>query len=70
MKIRKPEKIGNLGAENLDPMFPQTFTVPQKKVEHSFKNVVGIVFFVVLAGNDKQTEIADLAVNAIGELSK
>jgi len=32
-------------------------------VWHLLKDIVGIVFFAVLAGNDEWTEIADFAVD-------
>ena len=42
----------------------------QEKVKHPLKDVVGIVFFAVLAGNDEWTEIADFAVDEKETLQK
>ena len=35
----------------------------QSKVKHSFKDILGIVFFGVLAGNDEWEDIYDFAVD-------
>ena len=73
------EEMRNLGVDNLDHMFLENFTRhasqltdirQQKKVKHSVKDVVGIVFFAVLAGNDEWTEIADFAVDEEETLRK
>lgn len=42
----------------------------QVKVKHLLKDIVGIVFFAVLAGNDEWTEIADFAVDERETLAK
>lgn len=64
------EEIRGLGIEDLDKMFMQEYleqaeqltdTRQQAKVWYSLKDVVGIVFFAVLAGNDEWTDIADFA---------
>ena len=66
------EELRGLGIEDLDKMFMEEYLMradqltdsrQQLKVRHSLKNVVGIVFFAVLAGNDEWTEIADFAVD-------
>ncbi len=66
------EEMKNLGVDNPDHMFIEIYTRharqltdtrQQEKVKHSLRDVVGIVFFAVLAGNDEWTEIADFAVD-------
>lgn len=66
------EEIRGLGIENLDRMFMQEYleqadqltdTRQQAKVWYSLKDVIGIVFFAVLAGNDEWTDIADFAMD-------
>ena len=56
------EEMRNLGVEDLDHMFLEIYvgqasqltdTRQQEKVKHPLKDVVGIVFFAVLAGNDE-----------------
>ena len=42
----------------------------QAKVKHSMKDVVGIVFFAVLAGNDEWSEIYDFALDEREVLEK
>ena len=42
----------------------------RKESPTSLKDVVGIVFFAVLAGNDEWTEIADFAVDEKETLQK
>ena len=69
----------SLGIENLSQMFLQIYSEQacqltdsrqQKKVKHPLKDVVGIVFFAVLAGNDEWTEIADFAADEKETLHK
>lgn len=64
------EEIKNLGIDGLDQMFMEIYagqacqltdSRQQKKVQHPLKDIMGIVFFAVLAGNDEWTEIADFA---------
>lgn len=73
------EEMKNLGVENLDHMFLEKYveqasqftdTRQQKKVKHPLKDVVGIVFFAVLAGNDEWTDIADFAEDEKETLQK
>ena len=73
------EEMRNLGMDNLDHMFLEIYaeqasqltdTRQQKKVLHPLKDVVGIVFFAVLAGNDEWTDIADFAVDEKETLQK
>ena len=73
------EEMRNLGVENLDHMFLEIYaeqasqltdTRQQKKVQHPLKDIVGIVFFAVLAGNDEWTDIADFAVDEKETLQK
>ena len=73
------EEMSNLGVENLDHMFLEIYvgqasqltdTRQQKKVKHLLKDVVGIVFFAVLAGNDEWTDIADFAADEKETLQK
>lgn len=73
------EKMRNLGAENLDHMFLEIYaqqtsqltdTRQHKKVKHLLKDVVGIVFFAVLAGNNEWTDIADFAADEKQTLQK
>ena len=69
--IRVEELMG-LGIKDLDKIFMEecfmqagqfTDSRQQAKVRHSMKDIVGIVFFGVLAGNDEWTDIADFAVD-------
>ena len=73
------EEMKNLGVENLDHMFLEVYaeqaslltdTRQQEKVKHPLKDVVEIVFFAVLAGNDEWTDIADFAVDEKETLQK
>lgn len=73
------EEIRGLGIENLDRMFMEEYleqadqltdTRQQAKVWHPLKDVIGIVFFAPLAGNDEWTEIADFAVDEKETLEK
>ncbi len=66
------EELRILGIEGLDRMFMEEYlsqadqltdSRQQTKVKHSLKNIIGIVFFAVLAGNDEWTEISDFAVD-------
>lgn len=66
------EEMRGLGIEDLDRMFMEEYllqadhltdTRQQAKVRHPLKDIVGIVFFAVLARNDEWTEIADFAVD-------
>lgn len=66
------EEIRGLGIEDLDRIFMEEYleqagqlTDPrqQAKVWYPLKDVIGIVFFALLAGNDEWTEIADFAVD-------
>lgn len=73
------EEIRGLGIEDLDRMFMQEYleqasrltdTRQQAKVWYSLKDVIGIVFFAVLAGNDEWTDIADFAMDERETLKK
>lgn len=73
------EEIRGLGIEDLDRIFMQEYleradqltdTRQQAKVWYSLKDVVGIVFFAVLAGNDEWTDIADFAMDERETLKK
>ena len=73
------EEMRNLGVEDLDHMFLEisarqasqlTDTRQQQKVKHPLKDVLGIVFFAVLAGNDEWTDIADFAADERETLQK
>lgn len=73
------EEMRNLGVEDLDHMFLEIYvgqasqltdTRQQEKVKHPLKDVVGIVFFAVLAGNDEWTDIADFAADEKETLQK
>lgn len=66
------EELRGLGIKNLDKIFMEEYLMQadqltdsrqQTKVWHSMKDIVGIVFFGVLAGNDEWTDIADFAVD-------
>lgn len=66
------EELRGLGVEGLDRLFMEEYlsqagqltdSRQQVKVRHSLKDIIGIVFFAVLAGNDEWTEIADFAVD-------
>ena len=73
------EEMRNLGVEDLDHMFLEIYagqasqltdTRQQEKVKHPLKDVLGIVFFAVLAGNDEWTDIADFAADERETLQK
>ena len=73
------EEIRGLEIKDLDRMFmgeyleqaeQLTDTRQQAKVWYSLKEVVGIVFFALLAGNDEWSEIADFAVDEKETLKK
>lgn len=66
------EELRGLGIKDLDKIFMEEYLIQadqltdsrqQAKVWHSMKDIVGIVFFGVLAGNDEWTDIADFAVD-------
>ena len=66
------EELRGLGIKNLDKIFMEEYLMQadqltdsrqQAKVWHSMKDIGGIVFFGVLAGNDEWTDIADFAVD-------
>ena len=66
------EELRGLGIKDLDKIFMEEYLIQadqltdsrqQAKVWHSVKDIVGIVFFGVLAGNDEWTDIADFAVD-------
>ena len=68
-----------LGIEGLDLLFLEQYmeeaehltdSRQQAKVKHSMKDVVGIVFFAVLAGNDEWSEIYDFALDEREVLEK
>lgn len=73
------EELRGLGIEGIDRMFMEEYLMQadqltdnrqQAKVKHLLKDIVGIVFFAVLAGNDEWTEIADFAVDERETLEK
>ena len=73
------EEMKKLGIEGLDKMFMNEYlqqadqltdSRQQVKVKHSLKDIVGIVFFAVLAGNDEWTEISDFAIDEKETLKK
>ena len=73
------EEMRRLGIEELDKMFmveylkyaeQLTDSRQQEKVKHLLKDIVGIVFFAVLAGNDEWTEISDFATDEKETLEK
>lgn len=73
------EEMRGLGIEDLDRIFMEEYlrqadqltdTRQQAKVWHRLKDIVGIVFFAVLARNDEWTEIADFAVDEQETLKK
>lgn len=73
------EEIRGLGIEDLDRMFMEEYleqadqltdTRQQAKVWYSLKDVIGIAFFALLAGNDEWTEIADFALDEKETLKK
>ena len=73
------EEMRGLGIEDLDKMFMEEYLLQadqltdprqQAKVRHLLKDIVGIVFFAVLARNDEWTEIADFAVDEEETLKK
>ena len=66
------EEMRCLGIDGLDRMFMEEYTRQadlltdtrqQAKVQHSIKDIMGIVFFAVLANNDEWTDIADFAAD-------
>ena len=66
------EELRRLGIKDLDKIFMEEYSIQadqltdsrqQAKVWHSMKDIVGIAFFGVLAGNDEWTDIADFAVD-------
>lgn len=66
------EDIRESGIEGLDLLFMECYmeqaemlsdSRQQEKVKHSLKDIVGIVFFAVLAGNDEWTDIYDFAID-------
>lgn len=73
------EELRGLKIEGIDRMFMEEYLMQadkltdnrqQAKVKHLLKDIVGIVFFAVLAGNDEWTEIADFAVDERETLEK
>lgn len=73
------EEIRNLGIEDLDSQFFDSYldqaaqltdSRQQAKVQHSLKDIIGIVFFAVLAGNDEWIDIAEFAVDERATLKK
>ena len=73
------EEIRGLGIEDLDRMFMEEYLEQagqltdirqQAKVWYPLKDVIGIVFFALLAGNDEWAEIADFAVDEQETLKK
>lgn len=73
------EEMRGLGIEGLDLLFLEKYmeeaeyltdSRQQAKVKHSMKDVVGIVFFAVLAGNDEWSEIYDFALDEREVLEK
>lgn len=73
------EEISNLRVDGLDHMFMEIYSKQacqltdsrqQNKVKHSLKDIIGIVFFAVLAANDEWTEIADFAIDGRETLKK
>ena len=66
------EELRGLGIKDLDKVFMEEYLLQagqltdsrqQAKVWHSMKDIVGIVFFGILAGNDEWTDIADFAAD-------
>lgn len=66
------EEISNLRVDGLDHMSMEIYSKQacqltdsrqQNKVKHSLKDIIGIIFFVLLAANDEWTEIADFAID-------
>lgn len=73
------DEIRGLGIDRLDQLFLETYMEEaeqltdnrqQAKVKHSMKDIVGIVFFAVLAGNDEWTEIYDFSLDEREVLEK
>lgn len=73
------EELRGLGMEDLDAMFMEEYLAQaerltdsrqQSKVLHSVKDIVGIVFFAVLANNNEWTDIADFAADEKETLQK
>ena len=73
------EEMKNLGIEGLDRIFMKEYlqqadqltdSRQQVKIKHSLKDIMGIVFFAVLAGNDEWTEISDFAIDEKETLEK
>lgn len=66
------EELRKLGINDLDKIFMEEYLMQaeqltdsrqQTKVWYPIKEIIGIVFFGVLAGNDEWTDIADFAVD-------
>ncbi len=66
------EELRGLGIKDLDKIFMEEYLIQagqltdsrqQAKVWHLMKDIVGIVFFGILAGNDEWTDIADFAAD-------
>ena len=66
------EELRGLGIKDLDKIFMEEYLIQagqltdsrqQAKVWHLVKDIVGIVFFGILAGNDEWTDIADFAAD-------
>ena len=73
------EEMRGLGIGELDRMFMAEYlkcaeqltdSRQQEKVKHPLKDIIGIVFFAVLAGNDEWTEISDFAADERETLEK
>ena len=73
------EEMRGLGIDGLDRMFMEEYirqadrltdSRQQAKVQHSIKDIMGIVFFAVLANNDEWTDIADFAADEKETLQK
>ena len=73
------EDIRESGIEGLDFLFMECYmeqaemlsdSRQQEKVKHALKDVIGIVFFAVLAGNDEWTDIYDFAIDERETLQK
>ena len=78
-KLQKLSETIYITVEGLDRLFMEEYlsqagqltdSRQQVKVRHSLKDIIGIVFFAVLAGNDEWTEIADFAVDERQTLEK
>lgn len=73
------DEMRGLGIEGLDQLFLEIYmeeaeqltdSRQQAKVKHSMKDVIGIVFFAVLAGNDEWTDIYDFSLDERDVLEK